>query len=101
MNKEEIIRYWIDSSDCDFKTMKHLFDSKDYTWALFIGHLVIEKLAKAYYVKTIDNCIPFSHNLIFILSKTGVVLEEKKSDLLSDLNTFNIAARYDDYKQAF
>ena len=49
MEKVDIIKYWIDSSDRDFKTMKNLFKEKDYHWALFIGHLVIEKLLKAYY----------------------------------------------------
>ncbi|MCG8603545.1 HEPN domain-containing protein, partial [bacterium] len=31
--------------------MEHLFEKEDYHWALYIGHLVIEKLLKAYYVK--------------------------------------------------
>ena len=46
MTKEEIIRYWKSSSDRDFITMENLFNSRDYSWALFIGHLVIEKLIK-------------------------------------------------------
>jgi len=58
MTKEELIRYWIDSSDKDFKTMKNLFRSKDYSWALFVGHLVIEKLPKAYYIKTVSDNPP-------------------------------------------
>jgi HEPN domain-containing protein len=44
MNKEELITYWINSSDRDFQAMIHLLEKGDYTWALFIGHLVIEKL---------------------------------------------------------
>ena len=101
MKKEEIINYWIKSSDGDFKTMEHLFDSKDYTWALFMGHLVIEKLAKALHTKMVDGNAPHSHNLVYILSRTGIEFDEKKSDLLSDLTTFNINARYDDYKREF
>ena len=31
--------------------MINLFWSGDYNWALFLGHLVIEKLLKALYVK--------------------------------------------------
>ncbi len=101
MNREEIIQYWIESSDGDFKTMKNLFKTKDYTWSLFMGHLVIEKLIKACYVKNNDTNIPFSHNLIYLSNKTGINLDEKTSNVLSDLTTFNIAARYDDYKSEF
>lgn len=42
MDKTDLIKYWIDSSDKDFLTMNHLFQKKDYHWSLFIGHLVIE-----------------------------------------------------------
>ena len=54
MNKEDVFRYWVVSSDNDFKAMLHLFEKGDYSWSLFIGHLVMEKLLKAYYVQTID-----------------------------------------------
>lgn len=40
---DKVLRHWIESSDKDYETMVHLFESKDYTWALFIGHIVIEK----------------------------------------------------------
>ncbi len=60
MKKADLIKYWIDSSDRDFTTMAHLFEKGDYHWALFIGHLVIEKLLKAYYVKNIDNTTIYS-----------------------------------------
>jgi len=44
---EYVISYWIESSDKNFQTMGNLFNSGDYDWSLFIGHLVIEKLLKA------------------------------------------------------
>ena len=44
LNKDKLIKYWIDSSDDDFETMTAMFDSKRYIWSLFIGHLMIEKL---------------------------------------------------------
>lgn len=64
MNKDDLIRYWVESSDRDFKTMTHLFEKEDYHGALFMGHLLIEKLLKARYVKRIDNQPPFTHNLL-------------------------------------
>jgi len=69
MDQEEIIRYWIKSSDKDFKTMSHLFKQKDYAWSLFLGHLVLEKLLKAWYVKSVDTKIPLIHDLLRIADK--------------------------------
>jgi HEPN domain-containing protein len=54
MTKEEVIHFWVESSDKDFQTMSHLYLSGDYMWSLFIGHLVIEKLLKAYYIRIKD-----------------------------------------------
>ena len=101
MEKVDIIKYWIDSSDRDFKTMKNLFKEKDYHWALFIGHLVIEKLLKAYYAKNIDNHPPFGHNLLLLAEKANLQLSEAQKDILVTITAFNIQARYDDYKSAF
>lgn len=51
MNKkfdtEKVFAHWIESSERDFKTMNDLYKTHNYSWALFIGHLVIEKLVKA------------------------------------------------------
>ena len=50
-DKEMLIRYWLESSDDDYGTMETMFRSKRYSWTLFVGHLMIEKLLKAYFVK--------------------------------------------------
>ena len=51
IDKERIINYWIESAENDFKTMNDLYQTKNNSWALFMGHLVIEKLLKALFVK--------------------------------------------------
>ncbi len=101
MEKEDLVLFWINSSDRDYLTMKHLCDKKDYHWALFIGHLVIEKLLKAYYVKKVDNQLPYIHNLLRLAEKTNLRLSEEQKDLLVTVTSFNIRARYDDYKLEF
>ena len=101
MEKTDIIQYWIDSSNRDFKTMKNLFKAKEYHWALFIGHLVVEKLLKAYYVKNVGNHPPFTHNLLRLAEKAQLELDETQKDILVTVTAFNIQARYDDYKLAF
>ena len=101
MDPKKLISYWIDSSDRDFETMQHLYEKKDYTWSLFIGHLVIEKLLKAYYVKNIDKQPPLIHNLLRLAEKSKLLLSEEQQDFLDTVSTFNIRARYDDYNLEF
>lgn len=36
MTKNEIAKYWIDSSEVDFQAMDNLFSNGHYVWALFI-----------------------------------------------------------------
>jgi hypothetical protein len=40
-NAENIIKFWMESSDQNHVTMQHLMLTKDYNWALFLGHLDI------------------------------------------------------------
>ena len=101
MTKEEIITYWIESSDKDYQTMAHLFNSGDLMWSLFIGHLVIEKLLKAYYIHVKDENYPMVHNLLRIAEKAGLLLNDDQQIFYSTVTGFNINARYDDYKQSF
>ncbi len=41
---DKIVTHWISTSDEDFQTMLNLFDTKDFHWALFMGHLVKENI---------------------------------------------------------
>ena len=101
MTKDEIIIYWISSSNKDFKAMGSLYKNGHYAWALFLGHLVLEKLLKAAYVKYVDAKIPFTHDLTKIAEKSGLRLSEEQKDLLDAVTAFNIKARYPDYKGRF
>jgi HEPN domain-containing protein len=80
MNKEELLQYWIDSSENDFKAMRHLFEKGDYSWSLFIGHLVVEKLLKGYYIQKVDITPPFIHDLVRLSDKAGLRITEKQKD---------------------
>jgi HEPN domain-containing protein len=101
MEQKELIDYLISSSDDDFKAMLHSFQSKDYNWSLFIGHIVIEKLLKAYCIKQKNESPPYIHDLLRIAEKAGLSLTEEEKDLLDTITAFNIQARYDDYKKDF
>jgi HEPN domain-containing protein len=101
LNKDQLIKYWIDGADDDFGTMITMFDSKRYSWSLFIGHLMIEKLLKAYFVKVKSDYPPFIHNLQRLAEKADLELLDDKREQLVTITAFNINARYDDYKMSF
>ena len=101
MDKTEIVQYWLDTANNDYKTMLNLYESKDYNWSLFIGHLVIEKLLKALYVKNIDINVPRIHDLLRLAEKSGLPIDDDKKELFDIITTFNLNTRYPDYKQSF
>jgi HEPN domain-containing protein len=85
----------------DFAAMESLFSNGHYVWALFVGHLVIEKLLKALYVKRVDPQVPRSHNLLAIAEKTGLELNDEQKLFMDEITGFNIRARYPDVKMRF
>lgn len=100
-NREKLINYWIESSDDDFNTMIDMFNSKRYSWSLFIGHLMVEKLLKAFYVKAKSDYPPYIHNLLRLAELADLKIDDIKKEQLVTITAFNINARYDDYKMSF
>ncbi len=101
LNKDNLIKYWMDGSDDDYETMMAMFDSMRYSWSLFVGHLMMEKLLKAYYVKVKSDYPPFIHNLLRLAEKADLELTDDLKEQLATITAFNINARYDDYKMSF
>ncbi len=97
----KLITYWIDSSNDDYATMLDMYNSKRYSWSLFIGHLMIEKLLKALYVSIKSDYPPYIHNLLRLAEKADIKLDADKKEQLVTITAFNINARYDDYKMSF
>ena len=100
-DKDKLIKYWSNSSDDDFDTMIAMFESKKFNWALFVGHLMIEKLLKALYVKTNNDYPPFIHNLLRLAEKCDLELTDDQRLFFVTVTAFNINAQYDDYKMSF
>ena len=98
---ERIKNHWIEISNDDFITMLELFKSKSYNWALFVGHISVEKLLKALYVKMNERHAPAIHNLYRLAELCEIGLTDEYSDWLDVITSFNINARYDDYKKEF
>jgi len=81
--------------------MTDMYQTKHYNWTLFLGHLVIEKLLKACFIKTKHQFPPLIHNLLRLAEKSDIELDIDNTEFFATVTTFNINARYDDYKQSF
>ena len=100
MTKKQIISNWLLKSGKDTQTAKDLFKLKHYEWSLFIWHLAVEKILKAKLV-SLDKPIVFTHDLTRLAKEAGIPLNKEFIGRLNEITTFNIEARYDDYKLSF
>jgi len=77
-----------------------MYKSGHYDWSLFIWHIALEKMLK---VKIMNKSkeVEFTHNLYKLAKNSQYPFEEEVYKQLQEITTFNIAARYDDYKLSF
>ena len=101
MNIKAIESFWVIEAKEAIQVADHLMEKGDYSYALFFGHLAIEKLLKALHVAKQKNHAPPIHNLLRLARSTGITVPSDKIDALIEISAFNIEARYPDFKRAF
>ena len=98
MTKQQYIDYWVQTAENDWVTVDALFAAKRYSHCLFWAHLVLEKLAKAHWVKNHeDNIPPKVHNIVWLLEESGVEVSPDDMMFLEVFNRFQLSTRYPDY----
>jgi len=100
MRKEEVVKHWLTSAEDNAKLAEDLYKLKHNSWCLFMWHLAIEKSLKAKITK-IDRNIPFTHDLEKLAKTAGLDLTEDTINELKEITSYNLEARYDDYKLKF
>ncbi len=101
LNIEKIIQYWKTEAEDDLQVAEHLIEKQDYSYALFFGHLAVEKILKALYVGHKKAHAPPIHNLLRLAKLIALDLDSRQKDTLIVISSFNIEARYPDIKRAF
>jgi HEPN domain-containing protein len=94
------VDFWLKSASENMVDMRSNLKSKRRVAALFFGHLAIEKTLKALCAAKQAN-IPFDHKLLKLAKEAGLILSIIQETELGVITSFNINARYDDYKQRF
>ena len=100
MTRSEAKRYWLKSADQCVIVANDNFKLKHYSWSLFFWQMAIEKLLKGLIVSR-GKAPVYTHRLDQLLSQAGLEIDVKMKNNLKEITSFNLEARYDDYKLSF
>jgi HEPN domain-containing protein len=97
----KVVRYWLATAADDWTAAEHLFQSGDYTHALFFAHLHLEKMLKAQLVRIKGEHAPISHNLRYLAEKGHLELSTEQLAFLARVTEYAIKTRYPDMELQF
>jgi HEPN domain-containing protein len=96
------VDYWLKLSKESLLDMRAASRSGRRVNALFCGHLALEKMLKALCaVKRVPSNQIWGHSLVSLTHKANLILTNQQIMELGTITSFNLAARYDDYKRQF
>lgn len=98
---EKTVSYWKEGAEYDMGVAEVLFQTGKYPYALFIGHLALEKLLKALVVKNTKIHAPFTHSLPLLAQKAMLAIPEEFLVKLREFMEFHFEARYPREQRAF
>lgn len=98
---EQVKAYWLTEAEEALAVADHLTEKGDYSYALFFGHLAIEKVLKAVYVGRLHEHAPPIHNLLRLARAAGLEVDDTRTEALIAITAFNIEGRYPDFKRTF
>ncbi len=96
-----VAQYWFAEAVEALTVADHLGEKGDYSYALFFGHLAVEKELKGLHVIRQGQHAPPIHNLLRLAKAAGLEPDEAQTELLLRITAFNIEARYPDPKRDF
>lgn len=98
---EKTVRYWLDGAEYDMGVADAMFKMRKYPYALFMGHLALEKMLKAVVVRTTQKHAPYTHSLDKLAKKSKINIPEQTQIKLREFMEFHFEARYPDEQKAF
>ncbi|MBI5235368.1 MAG: HEPN domain-containing protein [Deltaproteobacteria bacterium] len=98
---EKTVRYWLDGAEYDLSVVEALYEKGKFPYALFMGHLAVEKLLKALVLRNTLEHAPYSHSLLLLAEKSGIAIPKKVLKSLSGFMEFHREARYPDERNKF
>jgi len=100
-DSEKTISYWMEGAEYDISVADALLQSGKYPYALFFGHLAIEKILKALVVKETNEHAPYTHSLPVLAGKLTLKIPENIHKKLAGFMGFYFEARYPEEQKKF
>lgn len=88
------VEYWKEGSKYDMGVARALLKSRKYPYALFLGHLAVEKTLKALVVAHTRQHAPFTHSLTMLAEKTRLSFPPAIMEKLARFMEFYQEGRY-------
>ena len=90
------IDFWRDGAEEDWDVAQDLVKRGRGRHGLFFAHLALEKTLKANICRITQDIPPRLHNLVRLAELAKLTLQPNQTDILAEMNAFNIEGRYPD-----
>ncbi len=102
MEITEQIAYWKNLAESDLEVARRFLQRKeDLHYCLFFCHMSLEKMIKGLVVAATQATPPKIHDLLLLAERAKLTLTEEMAAKFKNFNSFNLEARYPDYKLSF
>lgn len=100
-NVEKTVAYWLEQAEYDIGVADAMYQTKKFPYALFMGHLALEKLLKAMVVKISGEHAPHTHSLPLLADKLTFEVPQEIKKKLARFMEFYFESRYPDKQKDF
>lgn len=100
-NVKKTVAYWLEGAEYDLDVANAMFQTGKYPYALFMGHLALEKLLKALVVTEKREHAPYTHSLPLLASKLVTKIPEAIERKLIQFMEFYFESRYPEDRRKF
>jgi len=104
MSAQEKFEYWLDIAQYDLRTAGAMLNDRLWLYVAFMCQQAVEKLAKGLYQLYLDDDVPRTHNIEYVIGKyeqkLPVEIPPETHKLLADLTSYYVKNRYPDFKKA-
>ncbi len=89
---EKTVRYWREGAEYDMDVAEAMYEKGKFPYALFMGHLALEKLLKSLVVKTSQQHALYTHSLPLLAEKSGIKIPKRTMKRLARFMEFHFEA---------
>ncbi|MEW6606296.1 MAG: HEPN domain-containing protein [bacterium] len=100
-NVEKAVNYWKQGAEYDLGVAEAMYQAEKYPYALFMGHLALEKLLKSLFVRDKKEHAPWIHSLPLLANNLTINIPEETLEKLGEFMEFHFEGRYPDYQMDF